>query len=638
MEYKMLLSPIKIGNMTLKNRCVMAPMSSEKSNEQGEVTPEMIEYFVARAKGGFAMLFTDFAYIDPTGCSAYKQLSVADDSKIPGLKKLADAVHEQDCKLGLQIQHAGRYALRENGNIPYAPSAFPTSKNEPPARVMETAEVYELIQKYIDAGGRGYKAGFDAIEIHCTHGYMLNEFLSPRGNRRTDEFGGSMEGRARIVVKIIQGIKAATTPDYPVTTRLNPNEMLAGGMTPDELVGIALLLEEAGADAVSLSCGHHGTGIAPAARGIGYNLPGAELLKKVLSIPVIVAGRIHDPVYAESVLSAGRADVIALGRQALADMDYVRKIEEGRVDEIAPCIGCIQRCINNAGLPDGVIHSCLVNPFAGREDKWKITPAETKKKVVIIGGGPAGLEAGWVCAARGHDVVLFEKRNMPGGSFSLAAIPPYKQNIARAIIYYSNMCKKYGVKMNMDQEATVDTVLAEKPDAVIVATGSLPLVPGIPGLKKDCMTAHDVLRGAQLPGDTVLIMGGGSVGAETADYLGQYGYKVTIIDQLPQIAGDEVPAVRELLMKRLDDEHATFITGASISQVFDDGIEYVKDGVTTRLSGFDNLVLALGARPYAPLAAELEGKVPELYIVGDAKQVGNGLNAIYYATELALSI
>ena len=636
MKYKKLLSPGKIGSLELKNRAIMAPMSAALGNPDGTVSDPLIAYLTARANGGVGMIITEYCFVTEDGRSSDHQISITDDDKIPGLKKLVDAVHAHGAKICLQLQHGGRRSMVRV----MAPSAIMKQTDRVTPYEMTTQDVNDLIHAFIAAAVRAKKAGFDMVEVHCSHGYLLNDFVSPSANRRTDEFGGGITGRAKVPVMIIEGIKKVCGEDYPVSVRLNGDDMVSDGNLGRDSAALAMLMEEAGADLLDVSGGMNGVGygIAPAAVKTGYNTDPAEEIRRVVSIPVAVAGRINEPEYAESLLRKGDVEFITLGRALFADPEFVNKAAQGKEEEICPCVGCLQRCYGSYGH-GGQFRGCMVNPFSMRETVLKIKPAETKKKVVVVGAGIAGMEAAWTAAARGHAVELFEQGTYPGGQFRIAAIPPHKQMLARACVYYSNMCKKYGVHMHYNTKADRELIESCNPDVVVVATGGNPLVPGIPGLRESGYIANrEILLGRIAPGNKSLILGGGLQGAETADFMAEHGYEVTVVEMRNGIAVDDHPATQKLLLERLASNHVGLITSATVKTVYPDGVDYEKDGEIIGLRGFDSIILAFGTRPEHTLAEELEGMDAEVVTVGDAAKAGNAVEAIYRGAVLGTTI
>lgn len=636
MKYKYIFSPGQIGSLVVKNRLLMAPMSVYLANEDGTVSEELIQFYVERAKGGMGMIFTEYAFVNPTGRSCPRQTSAADDAMIPGLERLAKAVHKEDTKICLQIQHGGRRSIVE----PTAPSPIPMLKNSDTPRAYTTKEVYQLIDDFVQAAVRGKKAGYDMVEVHGSHGYLLSDFLSPRSNRRTDEFGGTVENRAKVMTKIIRGIKEACGEDYPVSVRLSGDELVTDGNKKRDAAALAMILEDAGADLINVSCGVCGVGhgIAPAAKETGHNVEAAEEIHRAVDIAVAVAGRITEPSYVEFLLKADKVQFVSLGRAMFADAEFAKKAAEGREDEIAPCVGCLQRCYGQFGH-GGRHRGCMINPFAMRETLFKIKEAEKKKRILIVGAGPAGLETAWIAAKRGHKVTVYEKDSMPGGQLRAASVPPHKQQLARAVTYYAKMCEKYGVDMIAGTEVTSRQLLLEKPDVIVLATGGAPLLPDIPGLKEsDVITGVDVLMGASLKGDRILVLGGGLQGAETADHLGQYGYDVTIIEMQEEIAGEDPEASRMMLLERLRENHAKILTSATVKKVYRDGVEYEIKGRREVLRGFDQVVAAFGVKPFNPLEEQLKDFGGELRVIGDASGAGNAVEAIYRGCVTGLEL
>lgn len=639
MKYTHLLSRGKIGSLELKNRTIMAPMSAALGHPDGTMSDELIAYYTARAKGGIGLILTEYAFVTPEGRSSDHQISIADDSVIPGLQKLTRIMHENDCKIGLQLQHGGRRAMGENCDL-IAPSPIAMEYGARVPHAMTTKEVYELIDAFIAAAVRAQKAGFDLVEVHCAHGYLLNDFVSPRANRRTDEFGGNIAGRAKAPVEIIKGIKKACGQDFPVSVRMSADEMVEDGNKKRDSAVLAMLFEEAGADLINVSCGVNGVGkgIAPAARETGHNVDAAEQIKKVVDIKVGVAGRITEPLYAEMVLRSKAADFITIGRPLFADPEFVLKAAEGREQEICPCVSCLLRCYGNYGH-GGIFRGCMVNPFSMRETTLVPKPAEVKKNIVIAGGGPAGLETAWIAAKRGHHVTLLEKNDYVGGQFQAASVPPHKQLIAGAVAYYRTMCEKYGVVIRYNTEADKELILSLHPDTVVLATGGQALLPPIPGLADaDTMTGLQILNGVQPGGKKVLVLGGGAQGAETADHLGDYGYDVTVVEMRDGIALDDPEAVREKLFERFEKNHVKCMTGTTVKHIYKDGVDAEKDGESVTLRGFDRVIMSLGVRNYNPLEEQLDGLVDQVITVGDAVRGSNAVDALYKAAVLGCEL
>lgn len=642
MDFSNLFKPIKIGVMEVKNRFVVPPLSSMLNQPDGYLTERYIDYFSTRAKGGFGLLITEVCAVDPAGHSSLNQPAIYNDDFIPGFNKLAEEVHKYGAKIVMQLNHAGRQTTTQRtGYRPVAPSPIPSPVKKEIPFELTVKEIYEIIEKYGDAALRAKKAGFDAVEIQGAHSYLVAQFLSPVVNKRSDEFGGSLSGRMKFAIEIIKNVKKKVGQDFPVGFRISGDECVPGGRTLTETRIAAKMIEEAGADLIHVSTGtFQDTVISPAAIPLGHNVDAAAEIKKVVNIPVIAVGKIHDPYLAEDILETGKADLVAVGRQHLADPEFPNKIAEGRIDEIAPCIGCMKRCVYEVFYDEhdfGV--SCVINPFAGRERLLKIKITEEPKKIVVIGAGPAGMEAAWVAAKKGHFVSVYEKRNFPGGQFRTASLAPLHQDIAKAIKYYMSMGKKYGVSYHFGVEATADLILDDSPDVVILATGGIPLVPDIEGINHPkAVKATDVIEGSVGLGDNVLVIGGDTVGVAVAESLSERGHKVTIIEKLPQIARDHYPKIKYLLLKRLKEYEVNILTNANVTSISDESVVYMKDGTEHKLQGIDSIVLATGSIAYNPLEQQLNNKVREVYVIGDAVKPRQAFEAIYEGAHLAVKI
>jgi len=637
MKYEYLLTPDNIGSLKVKNRVIMAPMSVSLANKDGTVSDDLLAYYKARVDGGAGLIFTEYCYVQESGKSSESQISIASDDAIPGLRRVADIVHEGGAKICLQLQHGGRRSIVTL----MAPSPIPMLLGDETPHAMTAGECYALIADFVKAAVRAQKAGYDMVEVHCSHGYLLGDFVSPRSNRRTDEFGGSAAGRAKIVTEIIKGIKLACGNDFPVSIRLSGDEFVTDGNKKRDAAELSLLFEAAGADLINVSGGVCGVGhgIAPAAREAGYNVDAANEIAKAVSIAVAVAGRINEPEYAEELLRTTAIRFVSIGRALFADPDFVKKAAAGREDEIAPCVGCLQRCYGHFYHGDDRKRSCMINPFAMRETRLVIKPAAKAKRITVVGAGPSGLEAAWLLAKRGHHVTLYDKNDMPGGQFRIAAVPPHKQLLTRAITYYDKMCQIYGVDCRYGTEVTKDMILAENPDTVILATGGTPFIPPIPGVKEaNVLTGQEVLLGACLKGRKVLVIGGGAQGAETADHLGQYGYDVTVVEMRDGIALDDPEATRILLYERFRENNIKTLTGATVKRVYADGADCEMGGEMLTLRGFDHIVIAVGVRSFNPLEAELTDYNGELIVLGDAHKASDAVEAIYQGTITALKL
>jgi 2,4-dienoyl-CoA reductase-like NADH-dependent reductase (Old Yellow Enzyme family)/thioredoxin reductase len=649
-QFSKLFSPIKVGSLELKNRFVIPPMATTLANEDGTMSQALIDYWVTRAKGGWGLMIIEFTAIDPLGKVGPCHPCIWNDDFVDGLKQLTDAVHQYGAKIAIQLSHTGRQTQRRiigiPGAQPVSASPIPCPLDREIPKELSSEEVYTLIDKFGEAAVRSLNAGFDAIEIHGAHGYLLAQFMSAYSNKRVDEFGGSLQNRMRFPLEVIYNIRRKIGKSFPLLFRISGEERVPGGRTIDETRVIARMLEGSGIDAIDVSVGVSGSSqyiIAPAVLPPGFLLSSSQEIKKAVSIPVIATGRINHPLLAEDAIETGRADLIAWGRSSLADPELPNKVAAGQIDDICPCIACLQGCIRSFPLPSKPLSklgvTCLVNPFCGREGELQIHPAIHPKKVIVVGAGPGGLEAAWVAAARGHAVTLYEKQQVMGGQYRIAAIPPFKQDIARAISYYIHMCNKYGVCLKPGIEATAEQIVAEKPDVVIVATGGEPLIPDIKGANGQCVvTAWDILEGKKQAGPKVLIIGGGMIGCEVADFLGEHLHHVTLLEILPEIAKDVPLSTGYFLMQRLKEYGVQIEMETTIVELLDDGAVVHKNGKRSKLDGFHTIVLALGTKSVNSLKNQLEKKVPEVYVIGDALTPRQAIDAIEEGARVALKI
>ena len=638
LEY--LLQPGKIGTCEIKNRFVMPSMGSGHSQPGGMINEETIEYYCERARGGFGLIVAEFSGVDVEGLCSIPQFRIYSDEFIPVYKKLSDAIHAAGAKTFLQLHHAGRVGdSTVTGKQLVSSSRIPSPVAVDPIRSLKTEEVYALIERFGDAAARAKAAGFDGVELHGGHGYMIAQFMSGYLNKRTDEFGGDILGRAKFPVGLVRNIKEKCGEDFPVMLKMAGDELVEGSMHLNETRVFARLLEEAGLDALTITVGlpfafgDHAASLPSFRFPIGFNSYSAEEIRHSVSIPVITIGRIVDPAMADTIIKDGMADFVALGRASIADPHFPRKVAEGRPEEIVPCVGCMATCITGPGTPGT---TCAFNPFSGREWEMKIEPTDKPKRVAVVGGGLAGLEASWILAARGHQVTLFEKTDELGGQARAASVPCHKQKIAQVVRYYTTMCRKYGVDIRLQTEAVAGNVLAFGPDVVILSTGARPITPSVPNDGIETLQAVDVLNGEVVPGRRCLVVGGNMIGLETAEYLMMLHRKVTVAAAEDVVGEDVVTA--DLFLEGLEKGGVAIRTGTDVMRFTADGAVCMdKDGETV-LSGFDSAILAIGMESFNPLEEQLRGKVRELYVIGDAVRPRKMQDAVREAAETAVRI
>ncbi|MCM1991794.1 FAD-dependent oxidoreductase [Oceanirhabdus seepicola] len=624
--------PIKIGTMEVKNRLVVPPMVVNFANEDGTANERFIAYIEEKAKGGWGLIIPENYTMDPEAKGFLKLPGLWNDDQIESHKELTDKAHKHGAKIVVQINHAGRQtASAITGVQPVAPSPIPDPTIGETPKELSVEEIHEIVEKFGDAALRGKKAGFDGIEVHGSHGYLINQFMSPFSNKRTDEYGGNIQNRARFALEVIENMKKKIGEDFPLIYRMSVNELVEGGLTTEESKVIAMMLEESGVHAIHATNGVYASAqyiIPPAAVKHGWSSDISAEIKKVVSIPVITVGRVNDPLIAESILVAGKADLVSMGRASLADPYLPNKAKEGRLDEITRCIGCLQGCAGRNVLQLPV--QCLVNPMTGNESEFKFEEAEDKKKVLIAGGGIAGMEVAIVAAKRGHEVHLYEKNNKLGGQWILAAVPPSKEELNTFTVWQKNQIEKLGVNVYLNTGLTEEIVEDMKPDTVIVATGAKPFVPNIPGKdQENVVIANDVLAGLKDVGANVVVIGGGAVGAETAAHLANHNKKVTIVEMMPEIAKGGEPAVNHFLFKDLEKNKVQILTNTSVKEILNNEVVIAdKEGKQSKLENIDTVVMAIGSRTVNELAAKLEGKVEKVITIGDAVKVRKGFEAI----------
>ncbi|MBP1717017.1 MAG: putative NADH:flavin oxidoreductase/NADH oxidase [Deltaproteobacteria bacterium] len=621
---KSLLAPIQIRKMELSNRVVMPPMGTNLGNADGTVSEANIAYLKRRARGGAGLIITEISAVHPNGLVIPSELGSHDDRFIPGLRKLADLIHEAGGKAALQLHHGGRecFLLLKEGKA-IAPSPIRSLVYGMTPREMTRDEIREIIFAFGSAAFRAKEAGFDAVEVHGAHGYLLTQFLSALSNQRPDEYGGSLENRSRVIVEVLQEVRRRVGEDFPISLRLSVEEFIKGGYTPEDLQPILPQFVRAGADIIHASLGTHGSpgGVTSASVEYqpGFNVERAKKVKAAVKVPVIAVGRFSDPRPADEVIARGEADLVAFGRQFLADPDFLIKAKEGRFDDIRHCIACNQGCIERLMLMEGTIR-CAINPETGQERIYPPGPAAMKRNVWIVGGGPAGLTAAWEAARLGHEVTLFEKENSMGGQLRYASRAPFKKVYAEWGEWLEKQVRKLGIKIQTGIEITEAMISKEKPEAVILAGGGekIPLeVPGI-GLPHVC-DAWQILSGQKPAGRQAVIIGGGLIGMETADFLTQKGTKVTIVEVLKRSPVLKITSHGYMLHNRLRNAQAKLLFNTTVARIEEAAVVVLSEGVEEILSPVDQVVVAVGLRPREELRAFLNNSGISHFVVGDAK-------------------
>jgi 2,4-dienoyl-CoA reductase-like NADH-dependent reductase (Old Yellow Enzyme family)/thioredoxin reductase len=631
---KHLFSPIAIKTMHLTNRAVMPPMGTNLGNPDGTVSKENIAYLRRRAQGGPGLIITEIIGVHPLGVGSPNQLGAYDDRFIPGLKQLVSLAHEAGCRIAMQIHHAGResFFLLNQGKA-MGPSAIPSIIFRGTPREMTIDDIEEAIAAFGAAAGRACAAGFDAVEIHCAHGYLLTQFLSALVNQRTDEYGGkTIKERSRFVTEVIQAVRKAVGAKLPVSVRISAEESIKGGYTIDDMQTILPDLVTAGADIIHASLGTHGSpaGItqAPAEYQPGFNVPLARKVKDVVAVPVIAVGRFTDPALADEVIGRGDADLVAFGRQFLADPDFLIKAREGRDADIRRCIACNQGCIEREILGEGNIR-CSINPETGQETIYPAGLAARRRSVWVVGAGPAGLTAAFEAARLGHSVTLFEKDQQMGGQIRYARIPPHKEVYGEWIDWLIRQVKGAGITIKTGTEVTDAMLREEKPEYVILATGGEKIIPKIAGI--DCphiCDAWQLLSGAVASGKHVLVIGAGLIGMETADYLGSRGSEVTIVEVMKRSPVLKITSHGYMLHKRLRDYNCRMLFNTSIKAIDADKVTIETEGAESAIAPIDQVLVAVGLRAKDDLKATLKEYGIPYAVVGDARQARRIIEAV----------
>ncbi len=668
MDFPLLFSPVKVNRMQLENRIVMTAMHLGYTPE-GTVTDQLVAFYAARARGGAGLIVVGGCPIDEFGGMS-SMICIQEDRFIPGLQRLTRAVHEGGSRIAAQLYQAGRYthSAMIGGRKPFSASAVRSRLTGETPRALELEEIPGVQEKFAQAAVRAREAGFDAVEILGSAGYLISQFLSPLTNERQDEYGGALEKRMRFGIEIVGKVRAAVGPDFPILMRIAGNDFMEGGNTNREARIFAAALEKAGVDLFNVTGGWHETRVPQISmfvprRAYVYLAQG---VRSAVSVPVLASNRINDPEVAEAILRDGEADLVTMARALLADPELPNKARNGKTQLIYHCVACNQGCFDRIFrfMPAG----CLVNPAAGKELELAPKPASRPKRVVVIGGGPAGLKTACTASARGHQVTLIEKSEDLGGQLLLNRRIPGRGEMVSAAADLVRNLRSLPIRVIQGREADADLVKELDPEVVVVATGATPVLPPLSGLDGPLpvLQAWDVLAGRNGVGRRVVIVGGNAVGLETALYLANQGTlspevlhfllanraesmetvmellnrgnkEVTVVEMTKRLGQEIGASTRWTVMAELHRLGVTLLAGTRAKGVTADGLE-VESESGIELLPADSIVLAAGSGPVNGLAEALKPLVPELHVVGDAKEPRNALAAIEEGYLLGLEI
>ena len=670
-----LFESTKIGSIEIKNRLAMSAMDLGFTTE-GSINKRFIDFYVERARGGVGLIVVGGCYPEMTGKVWKSIIGLDKDEYIPGLKKLTDTIHKYDTKIAAQILHGGRSASSFFSKThPVSPSSLSHINIKQRPHALTIPEIKKVIDGYVAATVRVKKGGFDAVEIHGGMGYLINQFLSRATNKRKDKYGGSLKNRIRFAKEIVVAIKEKVGKRYPVIFRLSGEDFVEDGLKIDESVEIAKELEKAGVDAFNVSPGWHESRTPIMLMSIprmSYIFL-SEKIKDNVNVPVIGSVRINDLALAEEVIDNNQSDIVSIGRPLIADPELPKKYKRKQFEDIRRCIACNQGCFDS--LLGFKSISCLYNVRAGRESELKIKKAKKKKKVMIIGGGPGGMEAARVAALRGHDVHLFEKTDVLGGQLRYAYIPPGREEIVNVISFLENQIKKLNVNIELSNKVDTVTINKMKPDVVIAATGGVPLIPKITGIKeKNVVVAEDVFDNKVKVGKDVVIIGGGTIGCEIALHTAKMGAmdpevacfllknkvidgdkaveltskgkrNITILEMKNKIGGRFGISTRWVIMKQIVDAGINSITGIKVKNMSTKSIKkkdkvcvtYEDDKKDIKIFA-DTVIIAAGYKSNQDPTRKLNGKIDELYRIGDCVEVRTALEAIHEGFEVGLKI
>lgn len=646
MAFNDLFSPIKIRGMEIRNRIEFPAMGTKMVKDEKVVTDQLINYHAARSLGGNGLNFTEV-------CSVYDKaapknfLALSDDKYIPGMKKLADAIHEGGAKAGVQLWLGGSAVLfGDQTSMVVVPSDFKVEGTDYVIKAASKEIINECIKAFGDAARRAVEAGYDTVEFHAGHNYTPHSFLSKAFNKRMDEYGGSLENRARFLLECIKSIRENIPEDMPLFMRIDAHDdCVEDGLTIEEVIQFCKWAKEAGVDVLDVSRGNFSSAaikyeVPPVDVPRGFNVENAARIKKETGMITVAVGRINDPEQADEIIRSGKADMVVIGRAQLADPEFCNKAKNGNVDDIVRCVGCNQGCYDGFSNPDAPFITCMRNPALGREAEFVIKKTDNPKNVLIVGGGVAGLEAAIELKDRGHNPILCEASDSLGGQFVLAGAAPRKEEMKEAAIAMGEMAKRKGVEIKLSTPVNAEVIKDINPDEVIIAAGAEPIKLNVSGANLPHVTnSHDILAGkARVNGDIVVI-GGGLVGLEVAEYLSGNVNKITVVEMLNEVAKDLGQLRKICVMESLYHEGIKTITEAKCVEIKEKSIVIDRNGVVEEVP-CDSVIVAIGARSrnFESISDYCKENNIPYHAIGDAVRARRALNCIEEASEVARRI